>query len=123
MPEHFQIQEVMTESDNWLALSLGFVSPRDPLDTLHFVSAKHPDGKTPLYLERKDQSLSCTGQVIRLACEDGGITLSLTEEGARSLHLEPTVHFSFEEHPELLAIAARQLGAFGLAGHADIVKL
>lgn len=123
MSEHFQVEEVMTESGDWLALSLGFVSPNDPLDILHFVTGINPDGKMPLYVERTDQSLSCIGQVIRLACEEGGITLSLTEQGARSLRLEPMVRFSFEGHPELLAVAARQLAAIGRAGHADVVKV
>lgn len=122
MPEHFQVDEVMTENGDWLALSLGFVSPDDPLDTLHFVAGKNPERKTPLYVERTDQGLSCIGQVIRLACEEGGLTLSLTEQGASALHLEPMVRFGFQGHPELLAAATRQLAAIGRAGYSDIVK-
>ncbi|MCT7376902.1 hypothetical protein [Chelativorans salis] len=123
MPEHFQVDEVMTESGDRLALSLGFVSPNDPLDTLHFVAGNNPERKTPLYVERTDQSLSCIGQVIRFACEGGGLTLSLTEQGARSLGLKPMVRFGFDAHPELLVVAARQLAAIGRAGYSDVVEV
>jgi len=124
--QDFEVEEVFTDDGELLVLSLGFASPQDPLDILHLVCGKALSGRIPrpledeLYVERTDQSLACTGQVVRLAVEDGGIVLTLTEAGMAQLQLPATTRFRFSRHPDLFAVAAEQLARMARAGHPNI---
>lgn len=112
------------DDDGLLWLTLGFASPAEPLDVLHLACGKAATGvaeEDALYLERADQDLACSGQVLALAVHNGGLALSLTPEGAASLDLPQHTRFTFLEHPELLTLAAAQLAQMAACGQSCIV--
>ena len=124
----FQVEEIFTEQGDLLVLSLGFVSPDDPLDTLHFACGRTRSGAEPpsledlLYVERTDQSLACdVNEVLRLACHRDRLELTLTEAGAEALDLPKHTVFRFDEHPKLLADATAILAAMRSAGQKQIL--
>jgi len=124
----FQVEEIFTEQDNLLVLSLGFVSPDDPLDTIHFACGRRRSGASPpsiedlLYVERTDQSLACDGsEVVRLASYRDRLELILTESGADALGLPAHTLFRFDEHTDLLADATTILLAMRQAGQEQIL--
>ncbi|HBP1105785.1 hypothetical protein ACET47_08515 [Pseudomonas aeruginosa] len=126
-PQTFQVEEVSTEHDELLVLSLGFVSAHDPLDVLHFACGRQRSGVEPppvedeLYVERTDQSLACDGRdVLSLTGRVDHIELVLSEAGMRLLGLERCTHFRFDAHPELLAAARQQLAAMAQAGQRNV---
>jgi hypothetical protein len=126
-PQTFQAEEVFTEHDELLVLSLGFASARDPLDVLHFACGRERIGIEPplvedqLYVERTDQDLACDGRdVLSLAGRGDHIEPVLSDEGMRLLGLTRCTHFRFDEHPELLPAALRQLTVMAQAGQANV---
>lgn len=126
-PQTFQVEEVSTEHDELLVLSLGFVSEHDPLDVLHFACGRQRSGIEPppvgdeLYVERTDQGLACDGrEVLSLTGRGDHIELVLSEAGMRLLALERCTHFRFDAHPELLAAARQQLAAMAQAGQRNV---
>lgn len=118
-----EVTEVFSgDDDGLLWLTLGFTSP-DPHDVLHIACGKTATGvagEDELYLERTDQDLACSGQVLALAAGEGCIALSLTPEGASSLKLGEHTCFTFNEHPALLALARVQLAQMRASGQACI---
>lgn len=127
MPATFQVEEVTTQPDDLLVLSLGFASARDPLDVLHFACGRTRSGIEPppledeLYVERTDQSLACDGRdVLSLTGYGDHIELVLSEAGMRSLELGRHTHFRFDAHPDLLPLALRQLAAMAAAGQRSV---
>lgn len=126
-PQTFQVEEVFTEHDELLVLSLGFASARDPLDVLHFACGRQRRGAEPppvedeLYVERTDQDMACDGrEVLRLAGHGDHIELVLSDVGMRLLALERCTHFRFDAHPELFAEARQQLAAMARAGQRNV---
>jgi hypothetical protein len=115
--------DVISGDDNGLLwLTLGFISP-DPLDVLHIAcgeSATSVMEEDVLYLERNDQDLACSGQVMKLVACDDHIALSLTPEGASSLGLPAQTHFSFRQHPALFAAGAAQMARMAASGQTCI---
>ena len=125
--EAFEVEEVFTEHEDLIVLSLGFVSAHDPLDILHFSCARQCSGIEPppvedlLYVERTDQSLGCDGrEVIGLIGHGDSIELLLTEEGARQLGLGLRARFGFNVHPALHAVAMGQIEAMAKAGQSNV---
>lgn len=125
--EAFEVEEVFTEHEDLIVLSLGFVSAHDPLDILHFSCARQCSGIEPppvedlLYVERTDQSLGCDGrEVIGLIGHGDSIELLLTEEGARQLGLGLRTRFGFNVHPALHAVAIGQIEAMAKAGQSNV---
>ena len=120
----FDVAELfLGDDDGLLWLTLGFVSPAEPLDVLHIACGKVATGvadEDALYLERTDQDLACSGQVLALAAHEGGVLLRLTAEGAAALGLPLHTRFTFLEHPELLAQAAAQLAQMAACGQSCI---
>lgn len=120
----YEVAEAFSGDDNGLLwLSLGFVSP-EPLDVLHIACGETATGvaeEDALYLERNDQDLACSGQVLLLVAGDGHIACSLTPEGASLLGLPAQARFSFQQHPALFAPAAAQLARMRSSGQACIV--
>lgn len=126
MPEEtFEIVEVMHgDGDGLLWLSLGFESAHDPLDVLHVAcgaAARGDAAADALYLERTDQDLACSGEVLRLLVDDGGIDLQLTPAGAAALRLAERTRFDFAARPALHAQAREQLARMAAAGQRGIV--
>lgn len=120
----YEVAEVFSGDDNGLLwLSLGFISS-EPLDVLHIACGATATGvaeEDALYLERNDQDLACSGQVLSLVAGDGRIAFSLTPEGASSLGLPAQTRFGFKQHPALFAPAAAQLARMRASGQACIV--
>lgn len=120
----YTIEEVMTGSDDGLLwLSLGFASAHDPLDVLHIACGAVLTGDAEadaLYLERTDQSLACTGQVLQLQAEKDRIDLHLTPAGAAALQLAEHTRFHFSAQPALHAQALAQLARMAGAGQGCI---
>lgn len=114
----------MTGSDDGLLwLSLGFASAHDPLDVLHIACGAVLTGDAEadaLYLERTDQSLACTGQVLQLRAEIDHIALHLTPAGASALQLAEHVRFDFSTPSALRAQALAQLARMADAGQGCI---
>lgn len=115
MPEPtFDVTELFFgDDDGLLWLTLGFASPAEPLDVLHIACGKAATGvadEDALYLERTDQDLACSGQVLTLAVRDGCVALTLTPAGAAAIDLPLHTDFTFNEHPALFTQAAAQLG-------------
>lgn len=121
----FDVAELfLGDDDGLLWLTLGFASPAEPLDVLHIACGKAATGvaeEDALYLERTDQDLACSGQVLTLAVRDGGVALSVTPEGAAALDLQLHTRFTFNEHPSLFTQAAAQLGRMAACGQSCIV--
>lgn len=124
MRESFRIEETTTGSDDGLLwLSLGFASANDPLDVLHIACGAAQTGGAEvdaLYLERTDQSLACSGQVLQLRAEMDHITLHLTPAGASALRLAEHVRFDFSTPSALHAQALAQLARMAAAGQGCI---
>ncbi|WP_460483523.1 hypothetical protein [Comamonas humi] len=125
--EAFEVEEVFTEHDDLIVLSLGFVSGHDPLDIRHFSCPHRCSGIKPppvedlLYVERTDQSLACDGrEVIGLIGHGDSIELLLTEEGARQLGLGLRTCFGFNVHPALHTVAIVQIEAMARAGQSNV---
>lgn len=118
------IEEVMTGADDGLLwLSLGFASTQDPLDVLHIACGAAQTGDAEadaLYLERTDQGLACTGQVLQLQAKGGLIDLHLTPAGAAALQLAEHTRFGFSDQPALHAQALVQLARMAAAGQGCI---
>lgn len=114
----------MTGSDYGLLwLSLGFASAHDALDVLHIACGAVPTGDAEadaLYLERTDQSLACTGEVLQLRAEMDHIALHLTPAGASALQLAEHVRFDFITPSALRAQALAQLARMADAGQSCI---
>lgn len=126
-PQTFQVEEIFTEHEELLVLSLGFASEQDPLDVLHFACGRQRSGMQPppvedeLYVERTDQSLACNGrEVLSLAVHGDHIELLLSEAGMCLLALAQRTHFRFDAHPELFAAARHQLAAMAQAGQRNV---
>ncbi|OJU47016.1 MAG: hypothetical protein BGN99_30125 [Alphaproteobacteria bacterium 65-37] len=126
-PCDVEVEEVLTEHDTLVVLSLGFASAHDPLDVLHIVCGRHRSGREPppledeLYIERSDQSLACDGRdVIHLAGHSNHIELALSDAGMSALALPHCTRFRFDTHPELLPIARHQLAAMIRAGQPKV---
>lgn len=121
----FDVAELFLGNDDGLLwLSLGFASMGEPLDVLHIVCGKAATGvpeEDALYLERTDQDLACTGQVLALEVGDHALALRLTPEGASALELHADTGFTFGTQPGLFAQAAAQLARMAAAGHGCIV--
>jgi hypothetical protein len=129
-PGTFQVEEVFTEQHDLLVLSLGFISPENPLDILHFACGNKHSGEIPppiedlLHIERTDQDLACDSRdLITLAATTEGIALHLTEAGAEALRLPQQTLFRFDQHPHLLPQATDLLAAMAAAGQAQVVPL
>ena len=123
----FEVEEVFTEEDGLLVLSLGFASPDDPLDVLHIACGRSRSGVEPppvedlLYLERTDQDLACDGsEVIRLTAHPERIELFLTTNGADALGLPAHSVFLFTRYPALAPVAHGMLAAMRSAGQDQI---
>jgi hypothetical protein len=120
----YEVTEIFNGEDYGLLwLTLGFIS-QQPLDVLHIACGETATGvaeEDALYLERNDQDLACSGQVLSLVARDGSIAFSLTREGASSLGLPAQTRFSFKEHPALFTPAAVQLARMKASGQACIV--
>lgn len=127
-PGTFQVEEVFTEQGDLLVLSLGFISPENPLDILHFACGRTHSGQTPppiedlLYIERTDQDLACDGRdLVTLTATPDAIALHLTEAGAKTLRLPQQTLFRFDRHPHLLPQATALLSAMAAAGQAQVM--
>ena len=127
MPATFQVEEVTTQPDDLLVLSLGFASARDPLDVLHFACGRARSGIDPppledeLYVERTDQSLACEGRdILSLTGYGDYIELVLSEAGMCSLELGRCTRFRFDAHPDLLPLALRPLAAMAGPGQRNV---
>lgn len=128
-PEHavtaFEVVELFIgDDDGMLWLSLGFASLAEPLDVLHIVCGTTATGipeEDALYLERTDQDLACSGQILALVARDGGLALTLTPEGALALELPAHTHFTFNEHPALFTQTVAHLKKMAAIGHSCIV--
>ncbi|MCQ4632572.1 hypothetical protein GB927_021190 [Shinella sp. CPCC 100929] len=123
----FEVEEVFTEQHDLLVLSLGFISPENPLDILHFACGRTRSGQIPpliedlLYIARTDQDLACDSRdLIALAATPEGIALHLTEAGAEALRLPQQTLFRFDRHPHLLPQAAALLTAMSAAGQEQV---
>ncbi len=120
----FEVAEVFSgDDDGLLWLTLGFVSPAEPLDVLHIACGKVATGAADadaLYLERNDQDLACSGQVLALTVNDTDVTLRLTAEGATALGLPTVTRFCFIQHAALHALAADQLARMARSGQSCI---
>jgi len=120
----YEVAELFSgDDDGLLWLTLGFASAAEPLDVLHVACGASATGiaeEDALYLERNDQDLACSGQVLALVAGDGSIALSLTPQGAASLQLPAQTRFSFKQHPALFAPAAAQLARMRASGQACI---
>lgn len=123
----FEVEEVFTEQHDLLVLSLGFISPENPLDILHFACGRTRSGEIPppiedlLYIERTDQDLACDSRdLLTLAATAEGIALHLTEAGAEALRLPQQTLFRFDRHPHLLPQAAALLTAMSAAGQEQV---
>lgn len=121
-PCDVEVEEVLTEHDTLVVLSLGFASAHDPLDVLHIVCGREPPPlEDELYIERSDQSLACDGRdVIHLAGHSNHIELALSDAGMSALALPHCTRFRFDTHPELLPIARHQLAAMIRAGQPKV---
>lgn len=122
---HFAIAEVMAGDDNGLLwLSLGFASAHDPLDVLHIACGAAPTGDAEadaLYLERTDQDLACSGEVLQLHAAGDHLALHLTPAGAAALRLGEHTRFDFATQPGLYAQAVAQLARMANGGQACVV--
>lgn len=123
----FQVEEVFTEENDLLVLSLGFASPEDPLDIIHFACGRRRSGSSPppaedlLYVERTDQSLACDSRdVLRLAGYADRIELVLTQAGTDALKLPARTVFRFNKYPALLGAAITVLTAMVIAGQTQV---
>lgn len=120
----FDVEELFVgDDDDLLWLTLGFASPAEPLDVLHIVCGKTATGladEDALYLERTDQDLACSGQVLALTASKTTLALRLTAEGAAALRLPTHTRFTFNENPALFAQAAVQLAQMAACGQACI---
>lgn len=123
----FQVEEVFTEQNELLVLSLGFASPEDAFDVIHIACGHERSGRQPLpvedllYIERTDQDRTCDGRdVLNLVACDDRIELGLTEAGARQLGLPARAVFRFDQQPALLAIATGMLAAMARAGQDQV---
>lgn len=123
----FQVEEVFTEQNELLVLSLGFVSPEDAFDVIHIVCGRERSGQQPvpiedlLYIERTDQDRACDGRdVLSLLAHGSGIELGLTQAGARLLGLAESTAFLFDRQPALFAAATEILAAMVRAGQDQI---
>ncbi len=90
----YPLEEIAVEdNEDFVSLSLGFVSPEDPLDTLHIVCGKiftdtaPPQIEERLYLERTDQSQSIEGGVVSIYCNERTIAFEITIEAQIALGL------------------------------------
>jgi hypothetical protein len=124
----FEVEEIFTEREDLLVLSLGFNSSDDPLDVLHIVSGRQCGGREPplvedlLYMERTDQALACDGRdILRVSAHSGCIELVLTMAGAEALGLPERTIFRFTRHLGLLAPAHEMLAAMRAAGQRQII--
>lgn len=120
----FDVAELFVgDDDGLLWLTLGFASPAEPLDVLHIVCGKAATGladEDALYLERTDQDLACSGQVLALTACATTLALHLTAEGAAALGLPTHTRFTFNENPALFAQATAQLALMSACGQACI---
>jgi hypothetical protein len=123
----FQVEEVFTEQNELLVLSLGFASPEDAFDVIHIVCGRERSGRQPapvedlLYIERTDQDRACDGRdVLCLVAHDDRIELGLTQAGARLLGLAESTAFLFDRQPALFAAATEILAAMVRAGQDQI---
>lgn len=127
MQNKFEVCEIFTENNELISLSLGFESHDDPYDILHIVSGKSLSNSTPkplednLYLERTDQSLSCTGEVVSIKVENQLIKIEFTEVGSLSLGFDRVVEFSFSDFPEFFERAVNSLKLIASVGHQEII--
>jgi|688.fasta_scaffold1088875_2 hypothetical protein len=101
-PTQYPLEEVVVEdNDDYLSISLGFVSPEDQLDTLHVVCGKIFTGASPtpseekLYLERTDQSQSIAGGLVSIRCREHAIDLEIDREAQDALGLPAAVSLRF----------------------------
>lgn len=118
-----EVSEIFSGDEDFLWLTLGFVSPTDPLDALHIACGKTQTGipeQDALYLERTDHDLACSGQVLALHARKGAIALDLTPSGAAALGLPAQIRFTFNQHPALFAQAAAQLARMEANGQSCI---
>lgn len=122
-PARFEVEEVFHgDDDGLLWLTLGYASPRDPLDVLH-IACGQPTGaaeQDALYLEGNDQSLAASGQVLALVAQAGRVELHLTPTGAAALGLAERVVFAFDRQPALFRPAALQLARMADCGQTCI---
>jgi hypothetical protein len=99
----YPLEEITVEdNDDFVSLSLGFVSQDNPLDTLHVVCGKMFTGATPtpieerLYLERTDQSQSIEGGVVSIRCSERSIDFEIDTEAQAALGLPATFSLRFD---------------------------
>lgn len=121
----FDVAELFLGDDEGLLwLTLGFASLSEPLDVLHIACGKAATGvaeEDALHLERTDQDLACSGQVLTIEIRDDCVELSLTTEGRAALGLPHHTRFTFRERPELFTQAAAQLARMAACGQSCIV--
>ena len=108
----YRIEEVHCGDDDCLWVSLGFVSPDNPLDVLHIVCAfdvepqDREHGMDAIYLERDDQSRSGYGGADRIRVGERSVELRLNAGGRDSLQFDDDLCLLW---PEALAGKAEAL--------------
>jgi hypothetical protein len=98
----YALEEIAFEdNEDFVSLSLGFVSPEDPLDTLHVVCGKIFTGALPtpveetLYLERTDQSQSIEDGVVSIRCSKRSIDFEINADAQAALALPSNFSLRF----------------------------
>lgn len=125
----YPLEEIAVEdNDDFISLSLGFVSPEDPLDTLHVVCGKMvtdavpPPSEERLYLERTDQSQSIEGGVVSIHCSERSIDFEIDTHAQTALGLPATFSLRFACADIERERAISTLKAMAMLNRADDIR-